>query len=884
MLRAILWKEWRQQGLFFLAILLLAGLAIGTTALTLPQEWANLAGEPILRLTLFFLVQTFIVSQAVACAALLFAGEREEGTLTFVDVHSGRRLPVWASKMIAGLTIVFASAAVLGGVLVGFGITSTIGLPLSLWIAVDVLAWAAVASAYCETTFKGIGLALLMLVFAVAQPLSLLQNGYVEAYFLIKLPLFAFALGVSWWIFCHEDALRRGRPQVIRTARVTGPNWLTVSLWMLVRRQGMGLAIVSALAIAAPIVAVIYGPLVDYRFGWPLLSYFIGCVSGWSVFSTEQEGGTESYLGDRRFPRGRLWLGKVGVWLAIAAGACLILGILEHFFASLFRPGISWLHFREFSYCLLGFGFAQFFGMWTRKSPVTIFLTLLVATPLSFSWYAPLNLCIPEWRAWLIPMLLIVATRWDFARWTSGRLHDRRGLVWTTSVALFCGLWTAGNLYWRVWEVPDVGEPFDVAALRRELAEPDRGKNGAALSHASEEAFSRLGEARRRLRLPGSLGAAWKDPAIDFPSNFSDAEDVIDLISILGYPDEPGQVKAFVDDLFAGDWVGPFRKAALAAPDRLPRVTPVDGRRGPTDRVAVGGSLFVLRAAERFSDGKRDEALEDLGVALATVRHLLSSTFGWIYTDGQRTQRQALCLAETLLRRAGHDAAFQRQLGELLASHESRLPSFAEVVKLTYLKRDILDAPDLSLPPLERIHEFLTDTRWEAAREDRVLRAIIAGMVQRAEVNDLPPRKAGALANLPPGGFGRSAEEWADIYQHTQDRRGMALATLMMQRDRYAQDLLRLRGLRLSIAAARYRAETGRDLVSLDDLVPRYFDMLPRSPYGASFRYRVVAEGENWERSDSQVRDQPIMLPLTAGQGLVETPDAPSLVFLVPRP
>jgi hypothetical protein len=897
MLRAILWKEWRQQGLFFLAILLLAGLAIGTTALTLPQEWANLAGEPILRLTLSILFLTLVVSQAVVSGALLFAGEREDGTLSFLDVHSGRRLSVWSAKMIAGVTIAIASALILGIAMVGFGIASPMGLPLAIWVAIDVLVWTAVASAFCETTFKGIGLALLILFFVAGWPIGLLTNEKLANYFGIKLPLLALALAASWAAFCQSDLLRRDPATLTRpTSRLAVSHWLRVSVWMQFCQQWLGLVVVAGTLVLG-LFDIVPGPWngnsqAEASLTLPIFAFLIGSVGGWCVFAVEQENQTERFLGDQRLPRGRVWLGKVGPWLVVVLLACWPIAHLGAVMRDLFigRPGAT-----EFSFCLIGFGFAQFFGMWTRKAPVMIFLTLLVAAPLALVWYAPLFAGMPAWRAWVIPAILLAATRWDVARWTSGRLHDLRGMLWSVGIAVTCGSWTAANLAWREYEVPNVGNPFATVEGMNELREANGGRHGSALHDASEEAFRRLGESRPLLRLPGSLDATWNDPAIDFPTGFYDTEDLIDFVAAFGYPDEPGQIQRFVDDLFKGDWPETFRRVARETPDRLPFAGTF--KPGP-NHVTIGGSLFVLRAAERFAAGKRDEALDHLETALAAVRHLLHKTYGLTYRGGLSVQAQAVDLSETMLRSAGSDAAFLKRLGLLLQQHESRLPPFAAVVRTTYANREQFERNFGISPPIERVHQFLMDTATETARDERMMQALFAGLDEQPASGVFPlptlhprtarwrlpsPSDCGLPTERGPAS-NRTREQWEELNRQTWNHAALPLplVTLLGQRDAYASGLLHLRGVSLAGAAARFQLESGHQLESLEQLTPRVLERILETPYGHSFEYRVTAGVEKIERVE-RVRERPFSRTVPAGQGLIWSRSTPMLAFLVPR-
>ena len=163
----------------------------------------------------------------------------------------------------------------------------------------------------------------------------------------------------------------------------------------------------------------------------PMFQFAVGCVLGWSVFALEQ-GGAERFLGDQRLPRNRLWLAKVGGWLA---GMLIVETIVavdlqwqsrSHGF--IFDDwGIRWVG-RDLALGLLGFSAGQLFGIHDRRLPVTVFLTLIVVTPLGVAWYAPLFGGEPAWHFAVVPILFLAATRFEMRGWTAGRLDGGRSL------------------------------------------------------------------------------------------------------------------------------------------------------------------------------------------------------------------------------------------------------------------------------------------------------------------------------------------------------------------------------------------------------------------------------------------------------------------------
>jgi ABC-type transport system involved in cytochrome c biogenesis permease component len=153
MLRAIFWKEWRQQSPFLFAILILMPI-IGVICWAAGMS-GNERSFSIANLALVLAVCAAVI-QAIVTGSLLFASEVEEGTLPFLDACSAERGRIWRAKMLSGLAIAMP-ALVLPTLLGGFA-----GLQASILAAETVLMTAAV-SVFVRTTFRAIGVAALLL-------------------------------------------------------------------------------------------------------------------------------------------------------------------------------------------------------------------------------------------------------------------------------------------------------------------------------------------------------------------------------------------------------------------------------------------------------------------------------------------------------------------------------------------------------------------------------------------------------------------------------------------------------------------------------------------------------------------------------------------------
>ncbi|HEX3313826.1 MAG TPA: hypothetical protein VHR72_02990, partial [Gemmataceae bacterium] len=614
MLKAIFWKEWRQQGPFLIAILFLMPISVGLLLWlggSFPSERTPIADK------LTMLALGIAILQAMVTGSVLFAGEVETGTLDFLDACSAERSRIWVAKMASALAIVLP-AALLPAL---FG-----GLHGLLWMvcALETLLVAAACSVFVRTPFRALGAAVLCLF--VMSGVAYLTSESAVGTCGLSLVIAGFVVFESWLRFCRPDRERRADP-----ARTLPSTWLTGSLWFLVRRQWRMLLLVG-------IVLVVY-------LGWilatshlrmqhgiaaaPALLFAVGCMCGWSVFALEQAG-AERFLGDQRLPRNRLWLAKIGGWLLSTMIAVTVVAFFtviitfETGSENIFDDWAMRMFARELALGLLGFSAAQFFGIHHRRLPVVLFLTLLIATPIGAAWYAPLFGGEPAWHFAVVPLLFLAASRFELRRWMAGRLDGVAHWVRCGLVALG-GFALTGLILWhRTAEVPDVGAPFVFAESRIETeAERERSKRIAV---PAEEASRRF----HQLRLGGDENhgashwdlARWHEPGIDLgPESATDLQALYDQVLALGAPDEGRDDYArLMAEALAGDWPAKLRKELVDDPRRVSVL-------GSRENYQIANALnraaeiFCMNAALLVAEGKSDAAADEFALSLAIVRH-----------------------------------------------------------------------------------------------------------------------------------------------------------------------------------------------------------------------------------------------------------------------
>src|SRR5262245_30248305 len=120
MTHVLLWKEYREHRVVWLALAAVSAAALlGLPALLAPE---GLATNANVRDTLRLLTPALAWTYGLVCGAMLLAGERENGTLDFLDALPGRRLGLWRVKCLAGVLFLAAHAAVLAGLAAAAGL------------------------------------------------------------------------------------------------------------------------------------------------------------------------------------------------------------------------------------------------------------------------------------------------------------------------------------------------------------------------------------------------------------------------------------------------------------------------------------------------------------------------------------------------------------------------------------------------------------------------------------------------------------------------------------------------------------------------------------------------------------------------------------------
>ena len=195
LMKAIFWKEWRQQSPFLFAIVLFLPIVMGL----LGWLGGSFADDRFLTSDRLGMAALGVaILQAMVTGSLLFAGEIEGGTLDFLDACSAERSRIWLAKMASAFVI--ALPALLLPALVG-GVQ---GLPWTAF-AIETLLLAAVCSVFVRTTFRAIGAAALSLFLVSCGRSATSRPFRALGMYGLNLLIVGVAVFAAWLRFCRLD-------------------------------------------------------------------------------------------------------------------------------------------------------------------------------------------------------------------------------------------------------------------------------------------------------------------------------------------------------------------------------------------------------------------------------------------------------------------------------------------------------------------------------------------------------------------------------------------------------------------------------------------------------------------------------------------------------
>jgi hypothetical protein len=877
MIPAFLWKEYREQRAIWFTLTCLSFAVLIVVPWMFPPDAPSGISRQFYLDSLALVVLILVWTYGMVCGALLLAGERENGTQGFLDILPAARLSLWLVKTMAGglfitlqivLVVIFAQIQPIIE-----PSRMVLGIFALLYVGLLGMGWGLFFSARADNVLMAVGLAMFaqIALIPVLQLLSTLPfivltfvtgNDQVMPLALVVGPLVLLLLPWPLSALKYSQPDRERNSLAVRlSVPVIDPSWRQA--WWLTREQSrgfvLGLLLFSFLA-GWPV--MVFGLLF-----WPLLSLLTGALCGVTVFLDEQ-GGAFRFLGEQRIPLTRLWLVKMSVRLlqGLASLAILLLPSLIVLFGSLGQREIDPaagdravgrligsplvgqtipLGLFLLAPVLYGFSMGHLCGILFRK-PIVALVAAFGLSLLLLSLWVPSFLCggLHLWQVLLVPIALILCTRWMLRSWTTDRIAS-----WTVvkqlgvTAGLCSGLLVLG-LGYRVLEVPNVCEPDDLSPFLAALPDPEDNLAGLAIRGglARIEVLSRTWDTEKT-----------SQPLFPLEKNASNQDRfVFQLfrVSEQGWPAgaaTDGDVARWLDAVFKEECWHRMAQARGKPPGILDDPRRETGtnlvRRYEPARLA--GIMLASRGLLMQQRGKPEDFVDQLDLALTIVRTLQNAGSSLTVLQAINSERTHLIALDRWLENLPHRVELLHLVGEVLDRHIAWLPDNyrqADLVEYS-ISRNRLEASDdwleQSLPlsgksttresQIELVKGALK-IPWEAERQARLFRACFW---ERSRLSPTLQQKAGPF--LP------ATASFTSIIQ-----------------ERHRRRLVRLQIARLKVALRHYQADKGQPAQNLDALVPGSIAAIPRDPFDSQpLRYRLSKGEEILWSEDRLGRDWP---------------------------
>jgi hypothetical protein len=884
MLSVLLWKEYREHRIVWAALAFVAAASLLFLPFVMAQ--GGLESHPEVRNILRVLVVALAWTYGLICGAMLLAGEREVGTLPFLDALPGQRWRLWLAKGLAGVLLVAAQIILLMIVattahLFVNGTDAAWMLNAMCWSGLYGFAWGMLFSSIGRSVMKMILMALGAQVAAftvtslLAWPLAVGTGrlplddpirfwGTVAAG--VALLTIVPALAGSAFLFTRLD---RGRFQPLRIeVRPTKQGvrgWL--ALFWLTWLQSLGFALgVATFALVTGFLIPLLGPMV-----WPAATLLVGILCGATAFNDQRQGPSRD-LGDQRLPLFRLWIVKVGVRLVIALMAAAIMIIppfilvLAHWYG--FSPAFAGLAIAAGPTLFLTMGLVYGFcvgvlcGLLFRGLLASAVIALLMSLLLAAIWTPSLlTIGLKAWQPLGPPILLLAATPLLLRPWAAGRIASWTTVKRLTPFVVLIGLWIVVGLWYRVLEVPNVPVKADMAAFRATLPTEKDNKAGELVRSAS----MRFGDLYSRITY---------QQLHDYQRG---ATERTEKVLNHGWSGDDPELAAWLDKMTADAWVGMLKEASGLPPGV------VEDMRNLTDaslQTVAGNSkeitlVLAAHGLQRQAAGDDEAFVENLriGLSLSLAMRHRAPLF-----DVQLGRENEVILLKAL------DRWLERLHGrpDLLHQALDALSHYADATANVEEDQDLME--DLMImnsreAPIPWLQSHLGGNRyapeqnfdvrmesqwiaaawrvpWERERQQRILRVLFWG--------DDAQRRILGMNNAGPSW-------WFPYFRGKPN----TLTNVALERA----------GL-LKLALRWYETDNGKPAETLDALVPKYLPSVPLDPNdGEPFRYRLSRGEEIVLASDSSAAPPaaPLTRKIPPGQGVLWSAGENG-VFLVPLP
>lgn len=932
MIRAIVWKELREQGLIAILLAVLGGaLLIAAAVFADPPSSSAPVTDVFASIGVGRMLALMLVATAgMVCGGALFAAEKEAGTLPFLDALPIRRAAVWRAKVVAGLTLAAAVVAVLLAVTVISGLGDGSFLRRLVVYAVLAFAWGAFGSSVARTTLGAVGAAVpaavtaaVVCLFPIYLFLSHPGSGMPRpiGWLLFEVLMIAIPLGASAWVFTAPDRARaaaRANGPALGSADGGARLGITAVAWLAVRQLRVSGRVLCAFALFLGWIMQRSEFSLQPLFVWPALALAAGVVTGVLTFGDEQVHRTGVFWGEYRLPVGRAWWVKVVIHLGLLLallGLIALPGVLRtqldpetragygtSFLSAVFRSRLFVeLGAQGWKYALVpaayGFAFGHVCGLLFKKPVVACGVAAMLGGVGAALW-GPSLLAggASHWQVWLPAACVLLTGRLLIRAWASDRVGSRGPVRRLLGGAAACGLTLAAGLGWRVLEVPDDPQGGDDAAFVASLPGYDENVAGNKFRAAAER-YARIATAAPTESRPG----APRRPRVD---------ERLEVAVRTGWPEDDPELGAWLDRVYTERPVADEPTWAEQAAEAA--TLPLGVYEPPSLVSTVATTAASLDNAKKMAiallgRGLQAEASGEPGAFVPAYRMTVSLLRNIRNGGGQQAlgvaiemERAALMAADGWLERRaarGDRAELLTALARTTDAADDLRPfdPHPHVLSDRYVTRATLQAPNQWL-------SGLLDNRGrnpEAASAE-------ADLVSLGWAVPWERERTRRLVGLPMGGPWRP-----QLAAMIAGRPGAVLFVRGRAASDYAEDEANMRVLRRVVATKAavlaFQADHGRAPTEAAEWITRgYAARLSADPYADSrpLGYRVSdgapLVGRPRAAQPGRPQETAYVVPLTPGQAVVWSvgpdgvdqggkvppggPRAEDLVFVVPAP
>ena len=932
MIRAVVWKELREQGLIAVMLAVLGGaLLVAAAAFAEPPAKSAAATDVIASLGAGrLLALMLVVTAGMVCGGALFAAEKEAGTMAFLDTLPAQRGALWRAKLVAGVVLALAVVGALLGAVAALDLGDGPFLRRLVVYAALAFSWGALGSTLARTTLGSVGIAIssatlaaFVFLFPIVVFMSAPGSGGPRpiGWVLFAVLMVAAPLTLSAWLFTAPDRARAAdalgdapTETGVKPNRAPGLG-IGALVWLSLRQLRVTGPVLSAFALAFGFALLL--PEMRPLFVWPALALTAGVLAGVTAFGDEQSHRTAIFWGEHRLPVGRAWGVKIGIHLGLLTWLLVLLalpGALRGQFdadvraafghttlSGMFRSRLLVeLGSQGWKYALVpaayGFAFGHVCGLLFRKLVVACGVAAMLGGVAAVGW-GPSLLAggVKHWQVWLPAAAVLLTGRLLVRAWSADRAGDRASVLRLVGAGAFALAAFAVGLAYRIVEVPDDPTGADDTAFVAALPGYDENVAGNKFRSAAE-------------RFARTAGLPPPEPSrAPDPRRRQRIDERLELATRHGWPEDDPELSAWLDRVYAERPPTPdeqvwWEQAAEAAAKPIGVYeSPALANTAATTAAALDNArkmavAILARGLQKHAAGDPRAFVPAFRTVVVLARNLRNGGGHLALVVGIEVERIALVAADGWLERRGTPPDQMNALARVATEADDRAPFDPRPHLLSdrFIIRGVMQAPNQWLtgvldlrgrdPESAAAEADLVALAWAVPWEKERTRRLV-GLAPEAA----PRPTINALVVGRPGSAliarGRSAADVTDDETHLRVTRRVTI----------------LKAAVLAFQTEHKRApEAPTELVASASLA-----RLPEDPYteGRPLGYRV-SDGQplvGRARASTPGRpDEPLVVPVQVGQVVVWSvgpdrvdqggkvppagPRAEDLVFLLPAP